>query len=304
MVVLAARRMTCGPSTIAAVPKRAASSVWISIDMEGIGGVAAYSHVMMQGVEYERARRWMTDEANACIEGAANAGARRFCVNDSHGSMHNIFADDIDPRAELLVGSAKPWSMGQGIDGDYDTCFFVGYHARAGHPKGVLDHTYASRAIYELRLNGKAVGETTLNAYLAGYFGSTVSLVAGDDATCREARQLLGGDVVTVRTKDAHGRFAAKMVHPSKVCAALRDGATRAVERGATALKPLAPKGRFEVELAFLTSAMADMAELIPGTRRAGPRSVAYGARDYLELYKAMLAMVRIAPSAVPPEQS
>lgn len=272
--------------------------------MEGIGGVAAYSHVMMQGVEYERARRWMTDEANACIEGAATAGARRFCVNDSHGAMHNIFADDIDPRAELLVGSAKPWSMGQGIDGGYDTCFFVGYHARAGHPKGVLDHTYASRAIYELRLNGRPVGETTLNAYLAGHFGSTVSLVAGDDATCREARELLGSGVVTVRTKEAHGRYAAKMVHPSKVCAALREGAAQAMERSASVLRPLVPKGRFEVELAFLTSAMADMAELIPGARRAGPRSVAYGARDYLEVYKAMLAMVRIAPSAVPPEQS
>ena len=285
------------------MPKRAASSVWISIDMEGIGGVATYSHVMMQGVEYERARRWMADEANACIDGAATAGADRFCVNDSHGSMHNIFADDIDPRAELLVGTAKPWSMGQGIDGGYDTCFFVGYHARAGHPKGVLDHTYASRAIYELRLDGKPVGETTLNAYLAGYFGATVSLVAGDDATCAEARELLGKSVVVVRTKEAAGRFAARMLHPSKVCDALREAAAKAVD-GAARLRPLVSKGRREVELLFLTSAMADMAELIPGTRRAGPRAVAYGANDYLQVYKAMLAMVRIAPSAVPPEQS
>ena len=275
--------------------------MWISVDMEGIGGVAAYSHVMMQGVEYERARKWMADEANACIEGAANAGAKRFCVNDSHGSMHNIYADDLDPRAELLVGTAKPWSMGQGIDGGYDTCFFVGYHARAGHRRGVLDHTHASRAIYELRLNGKPVGETALNAYLAGFFGATVSLVAGDDATCAEARQLLGGDVVAVRTKDAAGRFAAKMRHPSLVCEALREGAQLAVE-AAPRLKPLVPRGRNEVELVFLTSAMADMAELIPGTRRSGARAVAYGARDYLEVYKAMLAMVRIAPSAVPPE--
>jgi len=272
--------------------------------MEGLGGVAAYSHVMMQGVEYERARRWMADEANACIEGASSAGAAKFCVNDSHGSMHNIYADDLDPRAELLVGTAKPWSMGQGIDGGYDTCFFVGYHARAGHPKGVLDHTYASRSIYELRLNGKAVGETALNAYLAGYFGATVSLVAGDDATCTEARQLLGRDnVVTVRTKEAAGRFAAKMLHPARVCEALREGAERAVDNSAH-VKPLTPKGRQEVELIFLTSAMADMAELIPATRRSGARAVAYGARDYLEVYKAMLAMVRIAPSAVPPEQS
>ena len=284
------------------MPKRAATSVWISIDMEGLGGVAAYSHVMMQGVEYERARKWMADEANACIDGAASAGARRILVNDSHGAMHNIFADDLDPRAELVVGTAKPWSMGQGIDGGYDTCFFVGYHGRAGHPKAVLDHTYASRAIFECRLNGKPVGETTLNAYLAGHFGATVSLVAGDDATCREGRSLVP-DVVTVKTKDATGRFSAKMIHPSLVQEALREGAARAVGIAQT-LKPLVAKGSNEIELVFLTSAMADMAELIPATRRSGGRAVAYASRDYLELYKAMLAMVRIAPAAVPPEQS
>jgi len=270
--------------------------------MEGLGGVAAYSHVMMQGVEYERARKWMADEANACIDGAASAGARRILVNDSHGAMHNIFADDLDPRAELVVGTAKPWSMGQGIDGGYDTCFFVGYHGRAGHPKAVLDHTYASRAIFECRLNGKPVGETTLNAYLAGHFGATVSLVAGDDATCREGRSLVS-DVVTVKTKDATGRFSAKMIHPSLVQEKLREGAARAVGIAST-LKPLVAKGSNEIELVFLTSAMADMAELIPATRRSGARAVAYASRDYLELYKAMLAMVRIAPAAVPPEQS
>ncbi|HEY9326275.1 MAG TPA: M55 family metallopeptidase [Candidatus Limnocylindria bacterium] len=284
------------------MPKRAATSVWISIDMEGLGGVAAYSHVMMQGVEYERARKWMADEANACIDGAASAGARRILVNDSHGAMHNIFADDLDPRAELVVGTAKPWSMGQGIDGGYDTCFFVGYHGRAGHPKAVLDHTYASRAIFECRLNGKPVGETTLNAYLAGHFGATVSLVAGDDATCREGRSLVS-DVVTVKTKDATGRFSAKMIHPSLVQEKLREGAARAVGIAQT-LKPLVAKGSNEIELVFLTSAMADIAELIPATRRSGARAVAYASRDYLELYKAMLAMVRIAPAAVPPEQS
>jgi len=284
------------------VPKRAATSVWISIDMEGLGGVATYSQVMMQGVEYDRARKWMADEANACIDGAASAGARRILVNDSHGTMHNIFADDLDPRAELVVGTAKPWSMGQGIDGGYDTCFFVGYHGRAGHPKAVLDHTYASRAIFECRLNGKPVGETTLNTYLAGHFGATVSLVSGDDATCREGRALVP-DVVTVKTKDATGRFSAKMLHPSRVQEALREGAARAVGL-ATTLKPLAAKGRSEIELVFLTSAMADMAELIPATRRSGPRAVSYASRDYLDLYKAMLAMVRIAPAAVPPEQT
>lgn len=283
------------------MPKRDPSSVWISVDMEGIGGVATYSQVMMHGPEYERARTWMTNEVNAAIEGAASAGAARFCVNDSHGNMHNIYADELDPRAELLVGTAKPWSMGQGIDGGYDTCFFIGYHGMAGHPRAVLDHTYASRAIYECKLNGKPVGETTLNVYLAGYFDTSVTLVAGDGATCREARALVPS-CVTVKTKDATGRFSAKMLHPQRVQELLQVAAARAMEVARDA-KPVKPKARNEIDLAFLTSAMADMAELIPGTRRSGARSVSYASRDYLELYKALLVMVRIAPSAVPPEQ-
>ncbi len=269
--------------------------------MEGVGGVAAYSHVMMQGIDYERARTWMTQEVNACIEGAAMAGADRFCVNDSHGTMHNLFADEVDPRAELLAGTAKPWFMGQGIDGGYDTCFFVGYHGRAGHPRAVLDHTYATRAVYECRLNGVPVGETTLNIHLAGYFGASVSLVSGDGATCREGRAIIP-EIVALKTKEATGRFSARMLHPQRVQELLRAGAARAIEVAAR-LRPVVPRGRSTIELQFLTSAMADMAELVPGTRRAGARAVSYAARDYLEVYKAMLAMVRIAPSAVPPEQ-
>ncbi len=269
--------------------------------MEGVGGVAAYSHVMMQGIDYERARTWMTREVNACIEGAAMAGADRFCVNDSHGTMHNLFADEVDPRAELLAGTAKPWFMGQGIDGGYDTCFFVGYHGRAGHPRAVLDHTYATRAVYECRLNGVPVGETTLNIHLAGYFGASVSLVSGDGATCREGRAIIP-EIVALKTKEATGRFSARMLHPQRVQELLRAGAARAIEVAAR-LRPVVPRGRSTIELQFLTSAMADMAELVPGTRRAGARAVSYAARDYLEVYKAMLAMVRIAPSAVPPEQ-
>jgi D-amino peptidase len=275
--------------------------VWISIDMEGIGGVAAYSHVMQKGVEYERARTWMVQEANACIEGALAAGAEQICVNDSHGQMHNLFADELDPRAELISGSGKPWSMGQGIDGGFDTCFLIGYHGRAGHPKAVLDHTFSPWNVFECRLNGEPVGETTLIANLAGYFGPTVSLVAGDGATLAEARALVP-DVVTVQTKEATGRFSARLLHPQRVREALRDGARRAVAIAGN-LDPVRVKGDADIELTFVTSTMADFAELMPGSRRSGARSVAYCSGDYLEAYKAMLVMVRLAPAAIPPEQ-
>src|SRR5258708_30599139 len=208
----------------------------------------------------------MTKEVNAAIEGAASNGAARFCVNDSHGTMHNLHPDEVDPRAELLAGTAKPWFMGQGIDGGYDTCFFIGYHGRAGHPRAVLDHTYASRAIFECRLNGEPVGETTLNTYLAGYFDASVTLVAGDGATCREARAIAPG-CVTVKTKDATGRFSPRMLHPQRVQELLQVAAANAMDvaRGAKAVEP---RARNDIELVFLTSAMPHTAQLRPAARR------------------------------------
>lgn len=273
-------------------------AVYISVDMEGVGGVAVPSQVSTPGIEYERARAWMANEVNAAIEGAASAGAERFLVNDSHGEMHNLVAEEIDPRAELLIGYAKPWAMGEGIDGGFDTCFFIGYHGRAGHSRAMFAHTYGSRRVFELRLDGAAVGETTLNAYLAGHFGASVSMVSGDDATCEEAQDLLS-DVVTVKTKDATGGYSGKMVHPRVVEDRLRSASAKAVEIS-RAIKPLRPEGRMKIDITFFTSSMADTVELIPGTRRTGPRSVSYSSRNYLSLYKSMLAMVRLAPSAVP----
>src|SRR5258708_21676967 len=65
------------------VPKRDPSSVWISVDMEGIGGVAAYSPVMMSGPAYERARAWVTPGGHAPIEGAPSPGCAQLRANAS-----------------------------------------------------------------------------------------------------------------------------------------------------------------------------------------------------------------------------
>lgn len=81
----------------------------------------------------------------------------------------------------------------------------VGYHARAGIPLAMLDHTYTDR-ILDVRLDGQSVGERGLNAALAGSFGVPVALVTGDAALAREAEELLGGAVRTVAVKEAASR--------------------------------------------------------------------------------------------------
>jgi len=105
--------------------------VLISVDMEGISGVVTGNHVTSTHKEYERFRKLMTAEANAAIEGALAGGATQVVVNDSHGGMANILIEELNPAAELVSGSPKPFGMMQGIGPDVEAVFFIGYHASA-----------------------------------------------------------------------------------------------------------------------------------------------------------------------------
>ncbi len=122
--------------------KKEKLKVFISVDMEGIAGIVSVDHTSSDGKDYGIARRWMTEEANAAIQGALDAGATEIVVNDSHGGMKNLIASEINPNAYLITGSPKPLSMMQGIDETFDAVIFIGYHAKAGTKDGVLDHTY------------------------------------------------------------------------------------------------------------------------------------------------------------------
>jgi len=90
--------------------------VYISVDMEGIAGVVHSDQTSSSGKDYNLARRWTTEETNAAIEGALEAGATEIVVNDSHGSKRNIIASMVNPAAYLITGSPKPLGMMQGID--------------------------------------------------------------------------------------------------------------------------------------------------------------------------------------------
>jgi len=78
--------------------------IYISCDMEGITGVNAGKQVSSSDSEYSRFRKLMTQDINAAIEGALDAGATEFVVNDSHGSMTNILIEELNSKARLISG--------------------------------------------------------------------------------------------------------------------------------------------------------------------------------------------------------
>ncbi len=68
---------------MAVEPARNELKIYISVDMEGITGIVNRDQVTRGEIDYERARRLMTREANAAVKGALDAGATYVLVNDS-----------------------------------------------------------------------------------------------------------------------------------------------------------------------------------------------------------------------------
>jgi D-amino peptidase len=266
-------------------------NVLISVDMEGISGVVSWDHVDSTHKEYERFRRLMTAEANAAIEGALAGGATRIVVNDSHGGMRNVLIEELNPAAELISGSPKPFGMMQGIGPDMDVVFLIGYHAAAGTEAGILAHTWSSRVVFEVRLNDQVVGETGLNAALAGAYGAPVVLVAGDRAVTEEARALLG-EIETVAVKDGVTRSAAQCLHPEVARERIRQAAERALKLNGS---PFVLSCPITLRLTFQNALHTDQAALLPGSQRVDGRTVEWTGDDMPMVYKTFRALTSLA---------
>jgi D-amino peptidase len=270
---------------------------YISVDMEGVAGIVHVDQTRTDGQDFARGRELMTLEANAAALGAFDAGAREVLINDSHGDMRNLLFDRIDPRCTLLLGDGKPLSMMQGIDGKFDVAMFIGYHAGMGAQGAILDHTYYSAVVSQMRVNGKPVNEAGLNALLAGEFGTPVGLVSGDAAACRETAALIPG-IETVVVKWAVTRYSARTLHPVEAQRLIREAATRVCRR-AGKLKPLKWKPPYRLEVRLIQAGMADAAGQMPGADRVDGTTVGFEARTIQELFRAMLTIIRLAPSGI-----
>lgn len=269
--------------------------VYISVDMEGIGGVSHSDPTQRGDSGYPAAVALMVGEANAAIAGAFDGGATEVLVNDSHGGMYNLTPEDLDPRAVLLQGQ-KPWSMvaGAGPDKGFHVALFVGYHTRAGHPTGTIAHTY-SGAPTLTTLQGRPVGESGINALALGAWGVPVGLVCGDDQLALEAEAWFPW-AERVVVKSAVSRRAAASVHPGVARELVRAGATRAVQRAAAdEMRPLLLDPPITLEAEYSNAGQADYAALVPGTERYGDRGVRVVTDDPIIAYRTFLSGLRLA---------
>ncbi len=272
--------------------EKSGPKVFISVDMEGIWGVV-HAEQTSPGPEYGPARRWMAGDVNAVIEGLLEAGAAEVVVNDSHGSMRNLVADDLNPKASLITGAPKPLTMMQGIDDSFDACIFVGYHARAGSAPAILDHTISGGVVRAIRINGKELPEMGLNGAIAGYYGVPVVMLSGDSETCEQARTIFGGRIVTAAVKEAVTRTAARLLPLDQARARLKEAAKAALATRAS-IPPLELSGPYVFELEVNNSLQAEGPLQVPGVKRVNARTLTFTSNDYIEGFRMLRALIAL----------
>jgi D-amino peptidase len=272
--------------------------IFVTVDIEGIAGVVHSMDGQPGNVEYERARRLMTQEANALAAGIFDADSEaRVTIADVHGPYRNLIPEDLDERTTYSRGKPKMFGMVDGIDRGYDQAMLIGVHGRAGTGSAVLSHTFTGQ-ILDIVVNGKSYGELGLNAAMAGAYGVPVTLVAGDQAAAAEGKDLLGEGLITVEVKESRAYLAAESLHPAAARAKLREAAARAV-REPLAVQPLKVTTPVTIEISFAPPVYADLAAMIDDVERINGRTIRFTRADMPNAYRVLRLITVLCNSPV-----
>jgi D-amino peptidase len=217
--------------------------VYMMTDQEGAAGVLDFQNFGMPGsYHYELARRLVTGEVNAAVDGLFEGGATEILVVDGHGSG-TLDLELLDPRVEYLRGWGEgPYPLC--LDASFDAAVWLCQHAKAGTEYGHLAHT-GSAVVLDFCINGVSVGEFGQVAMCASELGVRTIFATGDAAFAREAQALVPGlETVAVKsgvkpgtgdelTEEQYSLLtsSARHVQPARARRLIREGAVRAIQR-------------------------------------------------------------------------
>lgn len=203
-------------------------NIYIMTDAEGISGIYDREQVLSTGTRYNECRAYMTEDINAVVEAAKEAGAGKIFVRDGHGGGNNVIWDRLSPRADYYISGNGQGNRMPGLE-ECDGVILLGYHAMAGTPSAILEHTMSSASVQNYWINGNRAGEIAVDAANAGDFGKPVIMVSGDDKVCLEAKTLLPW-IVTAEVKKALGCYYAMLLPREKAMALLREKVREAIK--------------------------------------------------------------------------
>lgn len=259
--------------------------VLMMTDLEGVAGVVSFEQQSYATAPYyEGAKRLLTAEINAAVEGLLAAGATEVLVLDMHGPGGIVF-EELHPAARLMHGRPlAPQSVRNAIFAAYDVAVIIGQHAMAGAVDGNLAHTQSSRHIDRYTLNGQTIGEIAQFALQAGAMGIPLIFLSGDHAACLEVEALIPG-ITTAAVKQGLSRTSAISLSKEASRALIRDTIQVAVERHRqNPIQPLVWEPPYVLEKRYFHTDTADAAEGQPDVERVDSQTVRIRGDSILDL--------------------
>ncbi|HEY2462732.1 MAG TPA: M55 family metallopeptidase [Steroidobacteraceae bacterium] len=272
--------------------------VYISVDMEGVAGVVTADQLLPSGFEYERFRRFMTDEAVAAVRGAQAAGATEVVVSDSHGNGESLMIELFPKDVRLVRSWPRHGEMMAGLDSSFAAALFVGYHASTTNPKGVRAHTISSAHFTRVALNGTAVTEAELNAAYAGAMGVPIVFVSGDDVAINEVTTRLG-QMESVVTKKSLGFHSAESLTPAAACDKIYHGALSAVAHR-DQRKPYVLSTPLTLDISFKNYTSAEILAYLHSVERTDAHSIRFVGKDMAEVMDFIVFLDYYNPDMTP----
>ncbi len=262
--------------------------VYISADMEGISGISTYEDVDPSSSRFHRSVSLMEREIVHICEILHGLGINEIVINDAHWSMNNLRVENLPPYVRLISGSPKPLSMMHGIDMGFDACMFIGYHSAASTLHGHLAHTYSSKVIKCITINGKVASEALINGLVAAYFNVPVVLISGDDKL-KSMEENNFPQTRFVITKYSVRYNSTLLIHPQKVFESYSKALKDALNSN---IKPLNIPGELETLVEFKDVRFADISEICPYVVRVDSNTVRFNESDMLRAFKMLRTLI------------
>ena len=220
--------------------------IFIMTDIEGVALITTWEEVLNEGPLKTAAMRRATGEVNAAVEGILDYDKNaEIYVIDGHGPG-GLLKDELHEKTRILSsGFGAPWLL----DDSFDGYFFIGQHAMAGTPGGVLAHTYSSKSIVHYKLNGRVIGEFGCRAIMAGNFKVPALFISGDDKAVKEAEAMVPG-IIGAPVKTGYGKYKAVSLSATAARKLIRARAAEACSR-AQDIKPVNIPGPYELEIRY-----------------------------------------------------
>jgi D-amino peptidase len=254
-------------------------TVFMITDAEGVAGICRQEQTDPKDSEMQQL---LTGEINSAVAGFFAGGATEVFVWDGHDGSATLSALTIDSRAHLIMGALPATML---MERHYSAVAFVGQHARANTPGGVMAHSYSSLGIQNLLMNGKPVGEIETRTALAGWFDTPVIFLSGDQAAADQLKKV-DPEAETAVVKEGIDNYSCISLSAEAARRLIQERAAAAMNKIGT-IQPYRVKGPVTIEIEFTSrNALTPDAALKPGAEIVDARTIRFHGKDFLEAWQ------------------